>query len=154
MADDIFDVFDGFMTVLLYVNLVTKNLSEIYSGLRLIVSHKKYVLQMLSSEDLMDDFFLVLSSVSNMVRDLGVNPYVDFRCMYSDLVCDLGEVDALSRVLDEFCEVLKPILKDASIVVEVLYRLDLQDSLKLAILLYRSLKSDLDVSFSDQVSIS
>lgn len=150
MADD---VFDGFMAVLNYATLVTKNLSEICSGLRLIVSHEKYVLQMISSDSLMDDFFLILSSVSAMVRDLGVNPYVDFRGMYSDLVCDLGEVDALSRVLDEFCVVLKPILEDVSNIVGVLFHLDLQDSLKLAILVYRNLKSDLGVSFSDQVSI-
>lgn len=147
------DSFDKVMSYFIFHIEVSKNITSIVEGLKLILSNETYLGKILSDSGLRDDMILILNLISMFICRVEGSDDFNFRGMFDAKVEDIGFVKAYSEVLGELSLGLRYFIGSVDRVVQLLCNKDLRDDLHLLIVTFRRFRDDVGISFSDMVEV-
>lgn len=150
---DLDDSFDGVMSYLIFHIEVSRNVTSIVEGLKLVLSNETYLGKVLSDSGLRDDMILILNLISRFIHRVEGCDDFNFRDMFDARVEDIGFVKAYSEVLRDLSLGLRYFIGSVDRVVQLLCNKDLQDDLHLLIVTFRRFRDDVGISFSDMVEV-
>lgn len=153
MMSDLDDSFDGVMSYFIFHIEVSKNITSIVEGLKLVLSNETHLDRVLSDSGLRDDMILILNLISRFIHRVEDCDDFNFRDMFDAKVEDIGFVKAYSEVLGDLSLGLRYFIGSVDRVVQLLCNKDLQDDLHLLIVTFRRFRDDVGISFSDMVEV-
>lgn len=145
--------FDGVMGYFIFHVGVSRNITSVVEGLKLVLSNEVYLDKVLSDVGLRDDMVLILNLISRFITRVDGGDDFDFRGMFDAKVEDMGFANAYSDVLRDLGLGLKYFIGSVDRVIQLLGDKDLQNDLHLLIVTFRRFMDDVGVSFSDMVEV-